>query len=171
MIGIHKNIHNYTPNLPTIHATRFEMATLTSVRVGCLMEDNFEHPSICKNCNRNETIKHTFWDCKREFQQYWTEISNSMGSILKTKIITCWEDQFNTNDYQISPRGSISVKLGNLIKVKKVEDQISIWLADIAARFLTKVRRNLPFMEGYSNIASSGSHAPNTSGDLNNKRN
>jgi len=116
---------------------RYETNTLISTRMGCQIEENFAHPSICKCCKSTENLIHTYLTCNQALKKAWGHHFKEIQNVISGRIHIVWEDQLDRNLLQITPRGLISYKLGEILENKK-KDLYIIWIQDIAGSFLTK---------------------------------
>jgi len=142
-IGNYK--HEAHPKSLMIHTKkilRHETNTLISARMGCQIEENFAHPSTCKSCKTTEKLIHTYLTCNPALKKLWELEFNEIQKEVKEKIEVVWEDQLDRNLLQLTPRGVISNKLGEILEKKKKDYYIQ-WIQDIAGSFLTKIRNGL----------------------------
>lgn len=122
--------------------TRYEWSSLISVRSGVVMDD-WNHPAFCERCKSGETLKHVFHLCrpKEEVTQLEEEIMMTFRQQLgHQKIQVRWEDDFDDQGYQVSPRAIMNnVMLKNVKKLKTNNEEIQK-LQGICGRYIKKIR-------------------------------
>jgi hypothetical protein len=107
---------------------------------GSLFNKEWMHPSRCKFCKTQETIKHSTFKCSKIDKNMIKGLENLIRSILESKITLMWEDEPNFNTgMNISVRGNVSQPLGEWIILNKKESNLLMCKKEIT-KFLKVIK-------------------------------
>jgi hypothetical protein len=114
---------------------------LTQLNSGTVYNKSFNEPSRCKFCKNEQSLKHSLLECSA-LQGLNHKVNRNIllgtyKSILRIhQLALLWEDDINFNKKNsISPRGNISIKLGNYIKKNNLEKEFHEIKADFYIKY------------------------------------
>ena len=122
--------------------TRYEWNSLISVRSGVMMEVKWQHPAVCERCKKTESMKHVFHLCrpKEEIAKLEEEIMDIFRQQGFQQIQVRWEDDFDDQGYQVSPRAIMNNLMMRKLKDMKNSKIIIQKLQVLCARYIKKIR-------------------------------